>query len=83
MSKKDNKINDDISNLMAQGVNQSLATATALDLSRKSKKKKSEYTNNGQHFYELSPWKIEPNEGRVKSGRVGFSKKSKMRHGAY
>jgi 23S rRNA-/tRNA-specific pseudouridylate synthase len=83
MSKKDNKINDDISNLMAQGVNQSLSTATALDLARH-KKKKSKSNGQEQHFYELSPWKVEPQTGRTHTGRVIFQKKKpKMRHGAY
>jgi hypothetical protein len=80
MSKKDSKINDDISNLMAEGVDQSTATSTALDKSRKPKKKHKRVDNG--NFYE-EPWKVEKDTGRVSSGRALLQKKPKMRHGAY
>jgi len=77
----DSRIQDNVAELMAEGINQSLATATALDLARRPKKKLKSKKDKGQKFYETSPRKIEPNEGRVKTGRAVMVKK--MRHGQY
>lgn len=79
----DSKIQDNTAELMAEGVNQSIATATSIDIARPKKKLSKKDIKDNDNFYE-KPWKIEQDTGRVSTGRTLLEKKKpKMRHGAY
>ncbi len=74
---KFDKTQDNINEMMAEGVNISTATATAIDIARGKKnkmtKKQAKPDNN---FYE-TPWRKEKMTGRVGSGRALLQKKKK------
>lgn len=73
----DSKTQDNISEMMAEGVNISTATATAIDIARGKKNKMSKkQAKPDNNFYE-TPWRKEKQTGRVGSGRALLQKKKR------
>ena len=74
---KFDKTQDNINEMMAEGVNISTATATAIDIARGKKNKMSKkQAKPDNNFYE-TPWRKEKQTGRVGSGRALLQKKKR------
>src|ERR1700679_2703586 len=65
----DDKVQDNINEMMAEGVNISTATATAIDIGRPKKKMSKKQGKPDNDFYE-TPWRKEKMTGRVHTGRA-------------